>query len=83
MSPSRADLIKTAVNYTEGHDCPYAESLFLADSLLRQFGSYGISTARLSHHITELDRIHHDDICPPTHEGINPTREWADWVKSV
>lgn len=63
------------------HDCPYENSK--QDFLKRLVGGNGLASYRLHGLERELEDIHSDGVCPPTHIDRGPTRVWADWVQSL
>lgn len=73
-------LITTAETFVQDHDCTYANYLMTVD---RRMGSTGIRTVFLQGHGEELERIHADNTCPPTHVDTSPTLAWSDWTKDL
>ncbi len=69
-------------SYIEDHNCAYALRILEVDKL-QKMGSYGINLSLLSGLVTQLDSIHQNDVCPPTHIGTGPTETWADWVDTT
>lgn len=55
----------------ETHSCPYAQRL----------GAGGLTLAEFTELIGQLEDMHADGECPPTHSNNSPTETWADWVE--
>lgn len=66
---------------TPEHDCPYENSK--QEFLNRLIGGNGLASYRLHGLERELESIHSDGVCPPTHIDRGPTRVWADWVQGL
>lgn len=61
---------------TSEHECAYANRVAF---FKHHSGSLAVnSTVHLDAMVTSL---HHDNICPPTHIGGNPTSQWEDIIE--
>lgn len=74
--PSREQLTYKLSLAVEDHACPYAERV-LETSRMRNMG---LTAQLLTRLMDDVERIHKDGICPPTHVGTSPTTEWSDLV---
>jgi len=80
--PSHNLLAKSFSDAVENHACPYAERVLRLDQR-RNLGQYGLSAYELFGLEDQLNILHADGSCPPTHEDTSPTKAWSDWVRST
>lgn len=80
--PSHNLLAKSFVEAVDDHECPYAERVLRIDQR-RNLGQRGLNAFELLGLEDQLNTLHADGSCPPTHEDTSPTKVWSDWVRST
>lgn len=60
------------------HDCTYENRL---EWYRRNMGCRGIASANTVQR--QIESIHAGGVCPPTHVGMGPTKEWEDIIDST
>jgi hypothetical protein len=63
----------------EGHECPYVERVLRFD----QARHLGAAICTLSAFARDLEQLHLDGTCPPTHVDASPTTPWSDLIRAT